>query len=246
MAPTGSRAERGPVVLLAHGSRHPRGVASIERLRDAVAELSGAPAYAAYLELNEPDLTGTAEALRAAGYPRAVVVPLLFTPAYHARTDAPATVAAARTATGVDLELAPILGTPDALIPVLLRAAEAAALPDTGELLLASVGSSRSEGNAAVADLAGRLAARRGAPVRAAFATCEPRAADVVGAPGIAGVLALFVGHGLLLDKVRTAAAAYGLPVSEPLEDRLAPLVLARATDGTDGSAEDSADNSTN
>lgn len=229
MAPTGSRAERGPVVLLAHGSRHPYGVASIERLRDAVADRSGAPAYAAYLDLNEPDLTGTAEEIRAAGFPRAVVVPLLFTPAFHARTDAPAAVAAARTATGVDLELAPILGTPDTLIPVLLRAADAAGIPDTGEVLLTAVGSSRPEGNAAVADLAKRLAASRGAPVRAAFATCEPRAADLLAGPAIAGVLALFVGHGLLLDQVGAAAAAHGVPVSAPLEDRLAPLVLARA-----------------
>lgn len=217
--------------MLAHGSRHRLGTASIERLRDAVSAEPCA-AYAAYLDLNEPDLTTVAEQLRSTGQTRAVVVPLLFTPAFHARTDAPATVAAARAATGVDLELADILGTPDVLIPILLQAAADAQIPDSGDLLLASVGSSRPEANAAVAELADRLSAVRGTPVRAAFATCEPRVADLVGEPGVAGVIALFVGHGLLLDTIRTAAAEHGVPVSEPLEDRLAPLVLTRATAG--------------
>jgi sirohydrochlorin ferrochelatase len=98
-------------------------------------------------------------------------------------------------------------------------------------LLLASVGSSRPEANAAIAELAARLAVVRGAPVTAAFATCRPRVAELVGAPGISGVVALFVGHGLLLDKLRAAAAQHGVPVTAPLEDRLAPLVLARAAE---------------
>lgn len=219
--------------MLAHGSRHPRGVASIERLRDAVAAQSGRPVHAAYLDINEPDLTAVARQLSAAGHRQAVVVPLLFTPAFHARTDAPATVEAARSATGLDLRLADILGTPDALVPVLLQAASDAGIPDSGDLLLTAVGSSRPEGNAAVADLADRIAAVRGAPVRAGFATCEPRATDLVAEPGCAGVLALFVGHGLLLDKIRTAAAGHRVPVSEPLEGTLAALVLQRAADST-------------
>jgi sirohydrochlorin ferrochelatase len=215
--------------LLAHGSRHPRGVASIEHLRDAVAARSGAPVHAAYLDLNQPDLTAVAHRIVAGGQGRAIVVPLLFTPAFHARTDAPATLAAARAATGLDLQSADILGTPDALIPILLRAAREAGIGDTGRLLLASVGSSRPDANASVADLARRLTTVRGAPVTAAFATCEPRAADLVAEPDCAGVLALFVGHGLLLDKVRAAAADRGLPTSEPLEDKLVPLVLERS-----------------
>ncbi|WP_195909068.1 sirohydrochlorin chelatase [Microlunatus sp. Gsoil 973] len=216
--------------MLAHGSRHPQGVASIERLRDAVAARSGRSVHAAYLDLNQPDLTAAARQIVAAGHRRAVVVPLLFTPAFHARTDAPATLTAARAATGLDLRRADILGTPDALLPVLMEAARSAGIPDTGELLLASVGSSRPEANAEVADLAERLAALRGAPVRAAFATCAPRVSDLVAELGCAGVLALFVGHGLLLDKVRAAAAERGLPTSQPLEDKLVPLVLERTT----------------
>ncbi|WP_460809487.1 sirohydrochlorin chelatase [Microlunatus endophyticus] len=215
--------------MLAHGSRHSLGTASVERLRAAVDASWPAPVRAAYLDLNEPDLTAVACAIRASGHRRATVVPLLFTPAFHARTDAPATVAAARSASGVDLVLTDILGTPDALIPILGLAASDARIPVTGTLVLAAVGSSRPEANAAVVDLADRLTAVRQGPVEVGFATCEPRATDLLARPGVAGVLALFVGHGLLLDKIRAAAAEQGLQVSAPLEDLLAPLVVARA-----------------
>jgi sirohydrochlorin cobaltochelatase len=229
MSPTGFRDERGPVVLLAHGSRHPLGVASIERLRDAVATSLGSPAYAAYLDLNQPDLTATAEAIRDQGESRAVVVPLLFTPAFHARTDVPATVQAARSATGLDLKVADILGTPDELIPILLAAGSAASVPAEGELLLAAVGSSQPSANATVADLADRVAAARQDAVHPAFATCDPRVADVLSdRPQVVGIVPMFVGHGLLLDRIRTVGADRGIPVAAPLEDALSPLVLAR------------------
>lgn len=220
-----------PVVLLAHGSRHPHGIASIERLRDAVAE-DGLDARTAYLDLNQPDLNAAAQSLRADGHRRAVVVPLLFTPAFHARTDAPAHIAAAQQRTGVELITADIIGTPDDLIGLLLAAGNAAGIPADGPVLLTSVGSSRQEANADVADLAARVAGVRQAPVSAAFATCEPRATRLLGdsdrADAPVGVLALFVGHGLLLDKITAAA---DVPVAEPLEGALAPLIRQRYGD---------------
>lgn len=218
-----------PVVLLAHGSRHARGADSIDRLRDAVAGGSGLDARTAYLDLNEPDLTATAAGLRAAGHRSAVVVPLLFTPAFHARTDVPGAVAAASAATGVNLHVADILGTGDDIADLLLAAAADAGIPDHGDLVVVSVGSSRADANATVADLADRLRGRRGAAVRAAYATCEPGIGAVLADhPDTVGVISLFVGHGRLLDAVDDAAAARGLPVTPPLEAALAPLVLQR------------------
>ncbi len=226
---TGTRAARVPVVLLAHGSRHVDGTASVERLRAAVAAESGVDARAAYLDLNQPDLTAAARTLRADGYPRAVVVPLLFTPAFHARTDVPGAVAAATSATGVDLRVAEILGAGDDLAEVLTDAARAAGIPDRGDLAVVSVGSSRPEANATITELADRLSRRRAAVVRAAFATCPPHIDTVlVDQPATVGVLSLFVGHGRLLDTVAAAAAARGIPVTPPLETALAPLVLQR------------------
>jgi sirohydrochlorin ferrochelatase len=94
------------VILAAHGSRDPRAAESTRALAAAVA--AGRPdlrVRAAYLELAEPLL---GDALAAAAGPT-VVVPLLLTPAYHARIDVPAVVAAAREA-GAVVHLAPILG----------------------------------------------------------------------------------------------------------------------------------------
>jgi sirohydrochlorin ferrochelatase len=226
---TGTRDLRMPVVLLAHGSRHLQGTASIERLRDAVAAASGLEVRVAYLDLNEPDLSAAAGRLRADGYDRAVVVPLLFTPAFHARSDAPEAVAAARAATGLELRTADILGTGEDVLTLLLEAVDDAGIPATGELIVASVGSSRPEANAQVARLGDRLAARRGAPVRTAYATCEPRVADALTVhPDTAGVAALFVGRGRLLDSIVGLAGERGIPVTAPLEAVLAPLVLQR------------------
>ena len=156
MASTGTRDERVPVVLLAHGSRHPQGVTSIDRLAVAVTEESGLDSRTAYLDLNQPDLKAAAAGLREDGHRRAIVVPLLFTPAFHARTDAPAAIAAADAETGVELVVADIIGTPDELLPLLQAAAAAAGIADDAPVLLTSVGSSRSEANQAVADLAER------------------------------------------------------------------------------------------
>ena len=59
---------------------------------DAVGDHCGAPARAAFLDLTEPDLEKVASGLAAEGYERAVVVPLLFTAAFHATIDVPQTV----------------------------------------------------------------------------------------------------------------------------------------------------------
>src|SRR4051812_22366031 len=84
-----------PVIGLAHGSRHPRGADAIEALMIAVGAAAGGPARAAYLDLAEPDLAAVVADLAAEGHRRAVVVPLLFTVAFHATVDVPEAVAEA-------------------------------------------------------------------------------------------------------------------------------------------------------
>src|SRR4051794_20008050 len=76
-----------PVIGLAHGSRHPRGAQAIEALMVAVGAAAGVPALPAYLDLADPDLATVAAALAEQGHRRAVVVPLLFTEAFHATVD---------------------------------------------------------------------------------------------------------------------------------------------------------------
>lgn len=196
---------------------------------DAVGAAAGVPAHAAYLDLAEPDLATVAARLAADGHTRAVVVPLLFTVAFHATVDVPQAVAAAAAQSGVRLDVADILGTGDDVASVLREAARAAGVPDEGDALLVAVGSSRPEANAAVVDLAARLACGRRGRVRAAFGTCAPRVDDVL--PDLAGpvtVWPLFLADGLLLDPLRSRAAAHGWTFVEPLGALAAPLVLAR------------------
>ena len=217
------------MIGLAHGSRHPRAVAAVETLMVAVGAAAGVPAHAAYLDLAEPDLDTVTAALVADGHRRAVVVPLLFTAAFHATVDVPEAVAAAGRAHGVELVVADILGTGDDVADVLRGALDGAGVGTEVDALLFAVGSSRPEANAAVTDLAARLAAGRRGDVRAAFGTCDPRAAHVL--PDLAPPVALwplFLADGLLLDPLHRLADEHGWPLVEPLGAQAAPLVLAR------------------
>ncbi|MCW2811701.1 MAG: sirohydrochlorin chelatase [Friedmanniella sp.] len=218
-----------PLVGLAHGSRHPRGAAAIERLMTGAGSAAGLDARPAYLDLAQPDLETVVRDLAAAGHRAAVVVPLLFTSAFHATVDVPEAVQTAADAVGLELVVTDILGTGDDLAALLAGVLADAGVPSGTSVLLLAVGSSKPAANAAVADLAQRLAEGREAPVRAAFGTCDPRAADVLpDLPGPVAVLPLFLSDGLLLDPVRRLATERGLTMLEPLGERAAPLVLER------------------
>lgn len=177
----------------------------IDALLAAVAaRRPGLLAVPAFLDLTEPDLTTAAGALSA---PSAVVVPLLFTEAFHTKVDTPAAVAAAREATGVDLVVAGHLGTGDDVLGALRGQAERSEVGDDEEILLLAVGSSDESANGAVAALAEQWAGQRSGVVRAVFATTEPRAAAALAEPGRRGVVVpLFVAGGLLLTTVQRDA----------------------------------------
>ncbi len=217
-----------PVIGLAHGSRHARGTEAIERLMAAVGT-AGHPARHAFLDLAAPDLSTVATELAAEGHRRAVVVPLLFTVAFHATIDVPQAVRAAAQTAGMELQVADILGTGDDVAALLLAAlADAGVDPETSVLLYA-VGSSNSAANMAVVELAAGLERRRSAPLKAAFATCAPRPAEVLDQlPEPVAILPLFLADGLLLDPARSLAASHGWTMVEPLGERVAPLVLER------------------
>ena len=122
----------------------------------------GASAHPAYLDLAEPDLSHGRRRPRHRRPSPAVVVPLLFTAAFHATIDEPRRRYAALRPIRGRAVMADILGTGDDVVE-LLRAcmAEAGVGPERSVLLFA-VGSSTPAANEAVADLADRLAADRG------------------------------------------------------------------------------------
>ncbi len=205
--------------------------AALDQLAAAVADQAAADRLevsTAFLDLTDPDLGATAAALSAAGHQHAVVLPLLFTEAFHARVDLPATVLEAQRATGLDLITADVLGTGGDIETLLDAALAEAGIDSESVVMLYAVGSSDAEANAAVMSLASRLGSRRGSWDFAAFATCDPRADDQLGRVERLTVLPLFVSPGLLLTRLETAAADHDITVLPPLGTRLAPIVYAR------------------
>lgn len=218
-----------PLIGLAHGSRHAGLAPSIDRLIAATSALGQLPAHAAYLDLAQPDLTSVARDLAAAGHRRAVVTPLLFTEAFHARVDVPQAVDQAAEASGLELVTSDILGTGDDLLRVVQEGMRRAGIGDHESVLLVSVGSSNVQANEAVYDFAARLSSGRRATVAAAFSTRSPRADDVLAqlAPPIA-IVPLFLSPGLLLDPLVELAAQRGLTIAPPLEALAAPVLVDR------------------
>jgi sirohydrochlorin cobaltochelatase len=218
-----------PLIGLAHGSRHPEGSLGIERLMAAVAVQAQIPALPAYLELAQPDLSAAARQLADVGHATAVVVPLLFTEAYHATVDVPETVRDVADSLPLQLVVADILGTDDDVAGLLIETMDEAGIDDHTSVLLFAVGSSNPEANAAVFDLAARLERGRPHPVRACFGTCAPGVADVLdGLDGPVAILPLFLAEGLLLSPVRALATQHGWRIAPPLAERAAELVRHR------------------
>jgi sirohydrochlorin cobaltochelatase len=217
------------VIGLAHGSRHSEGSRDIERLMAAVAEQAKITALPAYLDLAEPDLGAAVRQLAQDGHTRAVVVPLLFTEAYHATIDVPETVREVAASLPLELIIADILGTGDDVAEVLRQSMDGAGIDDHDSVLLFGVGSSTAAANQAVVDLAARLAAHRDGQVCACFGTCQPGVLEVLdGVPEPIAIVPLFLAEGLLLSPVRALASERGWRVAEPLMERAAPLVRHR------------------
>lgn len=101
------------LVAVAHGSRDPRALRTVNRLLDRVRELRpGADVRLGHIELDAPLLPDTLAGLRGR---EAVLVPLLLGRGFHVRHDIPAAVAAA----GVRARLAPPLGPHPLLVEAL-------------------------------------------------------------------------------------------------------------------------------
>ena len=218
-----------PVIGLAHGSRHPDGTRAIEQLMATVARTGGVVAEPAFLDLADPDLTAVVRRLAAAGHRRAVVVPLLFTVAFHATVDVPDAVRDAAAEVGLELVVTDILGTGAEVEQLVTASAAQAGVAEDTSLLLFAVGSSHQPANQAVHELAARLDAGRPGRVLAAFGTADPRPDAVL--PQLlepVAVVPLFLAPGLLLRGVTETATARGWTVAPPLGDLAAPLVLQR------------------
>lgn len=237
------------VVLAAHGSRDRRAALDTAKLVAAVA--AARPDHhvrAAYLDFTAPALGAALDARNGA----TIVVPLLVTPAYHARVDVPTVVAAAGDR-GVSVTAARVLGPAGdddpgldllvrALVRRLVEATAALGRPpgerDLWDGIVLGAAGSRDAGALRTVDRVARALGRvLDVPCRAGYASGAGEPVDAAlaglaaaGAQRIA-YASLFLASGRLSDRAVAAASAAGAAVvATPLVDapELAELVGIR------------------
>lgn len=166
------------IVLAFHGSRDPRAATTARALTRAVAVARpDLPIHVAFLDLESPRLD---EVLGWVSRRRTVVVPMLLTPAYHARVDIPSIVESAR-GRGDQIDVTEVLGAPaDAGTELLVgalrrRLAEPVGVfgeaADPDAIVLAGAGSRDARALTVVGQVAAALAEVTGVPCRAGYAS---------------------------------------------------------------------------
>lgn len=217
------------VVIAAHGTRNPAGVAVALQLVDALrARLPGRPVLLAFVDVAGPTVR---EVLAGAPGP-VTVIPAFLSSGYHVRTDVPREV----TATGHrDVTVSSALGPHPGLVSAMWDRLRAAGWCSGDAVVLAAAGSSQPRAVADVRTVACQLSGKVGARVRVGFvATGTPRVTPLVAALRAAGepkiaVASWLLAPGLFHSKLASAGADV---VAEPLGahpdvvDRLAHLAL--------------------
>jgi len=227
-----------PVLLaVAHGSRDPAAQDCVLSLTGRVAALAnGTPVCTAFVQNASPSLAeGLHDAVAQAGADGVVVVPLLLSGGYHLSSD----IAGAARAAGV--RLAAPLGPGPALVRALADRLAEAGVPGEVPAVLAAAGSRHPRALADARRQAAMLAAHRGTPVVAAFASAARPTVDeavsllasLTGQP--VAVATYLLAPGLFHDRLRLGAGRW---VSAPIGDHpvAAELVLDsfRAAAGLD------------
>lgn len=203
------------VVLLSHGSPDARSSAAARELARRAARAAGVAVVASFLQHDQPDLTEQCRQLADAGHREAVVVPMLITPAFHARVDVPAAVDDAVAATGIGVVVTEPLGTDPLLVDAMDRQ-----LPP-GPVVVAAAGTGDPAARARLDALATHWSERRGAPVAVGYASqAGPDVATAIARleadAGSETAVASFVLYpGVLPDRIASAAA--GRRITPPL-----------------------------
>jgi sirohydrochlorin cobaltochelatase len=224
---------------VAHGSRDDSAQQVVRELLTAVAaRRDGLRAEPAYLDNASPSVARAIDALVAQGERDITVVPLLLNAAGHSKTDAAASVQAARQAhPGVTLRYGRPFGAHPAVVAVLAQRLEQAGAVDLPVLLVAG-GSIDPDANATVAAVARLLWEGRGFPtVDYAFVSATGPTVTQARAR-IGGPVALsryFLGPGYLPDKAAALAGAEVVADVLGAAPELVDLVLERYDEAREG-----------
>ncbi len=242
-----------PLLLAAHGTRDPAGVAAFQALAARVAARAaddGIEVAGGFIELSEPPLRDAVAAL-AATAPRIVAVPLVLVAAGHAKGDIPAALAREQTRhPRVSFAYGRPLGPHPALIELLATRVNAVGV-DAPAVLVVARGSTDPDANADVVKTARLLWEGRDYPLaETAFVSlARPDVTEglercrLLGARRIV-VAPYFLFPGVLPDRVAGQAARYAaahpeldIAVADVLGDcdDLAALVFERYHEALSG-----------
>jgi len=212
--------EPKPALLLAaHGTRDPAGVAAFRALATRVADLAGrdgTQVAGGFIELSAPALREAVSHLASTSPARLAAVPLMLSAAGHAKGDIPAALARERTRhPGLTWTYARPLGPHADLIDLLAKRVDAEGV-DRPAVLLVGRGSTDPDANADVVKTARLLWEGRDYPLaETAFVSlARPDVAEglercrLLGARQIV-VARYFLFPGVLPDRVAEQAAAY-------------------------------------
>ncbi|MCK8670117.1 sirohydrochlorin chelatase [Rhodococcus sp. HM1] len=220
---------RPQLLLVAHGTRNPRGVDMIASLADAVAGRVGSTRVA-FVDVLGPS---PAEVLRDSSRPT-VLVPAFLASGYHVHSDVPQEVAASgHTAVSVT----GALGPDPILAQVLVQRLEAAGWRPGDAVVLAAAGSSDPRALRDVRSAARMLSSLVRTTVRIAYvATGSPRVPEVVDTLRAQGARRVFIASYLLapgLFHSRLAdAGADGVAAPLGVTDSIVDLLAQRYHEG--------------
>ena len=215
------------IVVAAHGTRDPAGVAVAHQLADALrARLPGSPVQLGFVDVLGP---GVREMVASAPGP-VTVVPAFLSSGYHVRVDVPREVAGAQR---TDVTISSALGPHPLLVAAMAERLREAGWRRGDAVVLAAAGSSDPRAVAEVRAAACLLSGQVGRRVRVGFvATGAPRVVPLVAGLRAAGEPRVAVASWLLvpgmfsrrLETVQADVVAAPLGAHPRVVDRLAQL----------------------
>ncbi|QOT16097.1 sirohydrochlorin chelatase [Paenarthrobacter sp. YJN-5] len=163
------------LIACAHGTRNAEGQAAIRKVMADIEDLRpGLQVLEAYVDVQEPELSGVVEGLPEGT--AAVVVPLLLSTGFHIKVDVPKAIKSRP-----EVVAARPLGPDPRLAELLATHLRAAGLQDNDGVLLAAAGSSLPDGSVDSEEQARLLAELLPNKVRVAYgASAEPNVPDGV------------------------------------------------------------------
>jgi sirohydrochlorin ferrochelatase len=164
------------LIMVAHGTRRPEGVAVIGGIAEQVSALLDHPIQTAFVDLLGP--TPSEVLFSAADTDRpAIVVPAFLSRGYHVRTDLPAHVAASG---HPDVTITPALGPSPHIVRIVAAQMAKRGWRPNDSVILAAAGTSDPAANGDLRATASLLSALTGSQVQLAFAATEPSVSAAV------------------------------------------------------------------